>query len=245
MTDSEPKGAGILAESAYLSITYDEASLPKTAYPRKLAAYLSSRFFSGRGKLLDVGCGRGDFLRAFADLGYEVAGVDISPAAPDMAPGLDVRVLDLERETMISELANFDYVFNKSVLEHTRDPVKVMREMLSALKPGGHAIIMVPAWETGYRGSFYIDHTHITPFTLPGLENAMRLAGFEVIHAQYFWQLPFSWSRPWLMPLLWLIRILPIPYRPMHKAPWPDSINKLVWFSNEAMLLCVGKKLTT
>jgi SAM-dependent methyltransferase len=235
-------GADILSDGSYLTLTYDEKRLPKTAYPRRLAAWLTKRFLEPRGRLLDVGCGRGDFLEAFAGQGLDVAGVDISPAAPGLSPGRDVRVADLERERMPFAPGSFDFVFNKSVLEHTRAPVKVLEEMKAALKQGGIAIIMVPAWETGYKGAFYIDHTHITPFTLPALEDAMRLAGFEPLHGQLFWQLPFSWGRPWLLPLLWLVRTLPLPYRPMHKAKWPDSVNKFIWFSKEAMLLCVGRK---
>jgi SAM-dependent methyltransferase len=235
-------GADILSEGSYLTLTYDEKRLPKTAYPRRLAAWLVKTFLKPNGRILDVGCGRGDFLEAFAGLGLDAAGVDISPAAPGMSPRRDVRVADLEREAMPFPAASFDFAFNKSVLEHTRAPVKVLGEIKAALKPGGLAIIMVPAWETGYKGSFYIDHTHITPFTLPALEDAMQLAGFEVLHGQLFWQLPFVWGRPWLLPLLWLVRILPLPYRPMNKAKWPNSMNKFIWFSKEAMLLCVGRK---
>jgi SAM-dependent methyltransferase len=235
-------GAEILSDGSYLTLTYDEKRLPKTAYPRRLTAWLVKNFLKPRGRLVDVGCGRGDFLEAFAGLGLEVAGVDISPAAPSMSPAREVRVADLEREAMPFPQESFDFAFNKSVLEHTRSPVKVLSEIKAVLKPGGIAIIMVPAWETGYKGSFYIDHTHVTPFTLPGLEDAMRLAGFEVLHGQLFWQLPFVWGRRWLLPLLWVVRVLPLHYRPMQKAKWPNSVNKIIWFSKEAMLLCVGRR---
>ncbi|HWY61198.1 MAG TPA: class I SAM-dependent methyltransferase [Rhizomicrobium sp.] len=244
MTESEKEigGAPILHDGRYLSLTYDEKRLPKTAYPRRLAAYLTKSFLAPRGRLLDVGSGRGDFLEAFMGQGLQVAGVDISPAAPGLAPNHDVRVADLEREAMPFDKDSFDFAFSKSVLEHTRAPLKLLAEIKSTLKSGGVVIIMVPAWETGYKGSFYIDHTHITPFTLPSLEDAMQLAGFELVHSQLFWQLPFVWRRPWLLPLLWVIRMLPLPYRPMQKTNWPDSVNKIIWFSKEAMLLCVGRK---
>ena len=240
--DGRPGGAAVLEGAAYLKLTYDEQRLPKTAYPQKLAAYISERIFKRPGRLLDTGCGRGDFLKAFAALGYDVAGVDISPAAPQFAAPLAVAVANLEREAMPYPPASFDFAFSKSVLEHVRQPVAVLTQIYATLKPGGLAVIMVPAWETGYRGSFYIDHTHITPFTLPSLEDAMVLAGFEIERGEYFYQLPFLWRWPVLAPLRWLVAVLPLRYRPMHKVNWPDGFNKLIWFSKEAMLLVVGRR---
>jgi SAM-dependent methyltransferase len=236
------EGQDVLSGAGYLTLTYDEARLPRTAYPRKLAAFIASKFMAKPGRLLDVGCGRGEFLTAFADLGFETAGIDISPAAPGLSPQHEVAVVDLERNQAPFAPGTFDYMFSKSVLEHTRHPVQVLHNASRCLKPGGLAVVMVPAWETGYSGSFYIDHTHITPFTLPALEDAMTLAGFEVLHGQLFYQLPFLWSRPWLAPARWLFAILPLPYRPMNKtAPWPAGFNKMLWFSKEAMLLVVGR----
>lgn len=234
--------SAVLKDAAYLSLTYSEARLPKTAYPFRLARHLMQKFFGKPGRLLDVGCGRGDFLDAFAALGYETAGVDISPAASALSGGREVAVADLESMQAPYPLASFEFVFCKSVLEHTRQPVVVLRRVWQMLKPGGLAIIMVPAWETGYRGAFYIDHTHVTPFTLPSLEDAVTLAGFEVAHSEYFYQLPFLWRWPALAPLRWLIAALPLPYRPMRKAKWPDGVNKLIWFSKEAMLLVVARR---
>jgi SAM-dependent methyltransferase len=234
----------LLSKGNYLRLTYDLQRLPRTAYPKQLAAYLAGRFFARPGRLLDVGCGRGDFLSAFQDFGFVVAGADISPAAPELMPQHEVKVVDLENEALPYPPSSFDYVFSKSVLEHTRQPVEVLRRAYEALRPGGIAVIMVPSWETGYRGSFYVDHTHITPFTLPSLEDAVRLAGFEVVHGELFYQLPFLWTRPWMKPLVMLIAALPLRYRPMHKATWPEYINKLIWFSKEAMVLVVCRRPT-
>ena len=37
------------------------------------------------GRLLDLGCGRGDHLKAFGRLGFEVSGVDLAPQAPQLS----------------------------------------------------------------------------------------------------------------------------------------------------------------
>jgi cyclopropane fatty-acyl-phospholipid synthase-like methyltransferase len=47
----------------FVDVTYDEGRLPLTAYPNKLARYLFDRYQLKQGdKLLDIGCGRGEFL---------------------------------------------------------------------------------------------------------------------------------------------------------------------------------------
>jgi 2-polyprenyl-3-methyl-5-hydroxy-6-metoxy-1,4-benzoquinol methylase len=57
--------------SDYLKTYYTDDMRPKTDYPNKLAAYISEKYLdSSHKKLLDLGCGRGDQLRAFAALGY-------------------------------------------------------------------------------------------------------------------------------------------------------------------------------
>jgi cyclopropane fatty-acyl-phospholipid synthase-like methyltransferase len=54
----------------YLSVVYDEGSHPYTDYPSKLCAYLFQAFQMKAGmKMLEPGCGRGEFLRNFKKTG--------------------------------------------------------------------------------------------------------------------------------------------------------------------------------
>lgn len=103
-------------------------------------------------------------------------------------------------------------------------------------------MIMTPSWEHTYWGPFYIDHTHVTPFTAPSLADALTIAGFEPVETSHFYQLPFLWRFPFLKPIAWTIAALPLPYRPYRPARWPDGMNKLIRFSKEVMLLAVGRK---
>lgn len=239
-------GAGsVMAEGQYLELTYDTNRLPYGPYTGKLCKWLSENGFSGRkGHLLDFGCGRGEHMAAFADLGYTVAGVDISPSAPALAgPGMTVRVANLEQEPMPYPDASFDMLFSKSVVEHLRDPVTALRKTRAALKPGGLAVVMTPSWVHNAWGPFYIDHTHVTPFTAPSLRDALLFAGFEDVRVSHFHQLPFLWERPWLTPLVRAAAALPLSYRPMHEtATWPGPVNTFIRFSKEVMLLAVARR---
>ena len=61
----------------YVAVTYNEKDRPFTQYPDKLAHYLSLRYELPKGsKILDLGCGRGEFLRGFIRCGLNGYGVD-------------------------------------------------------------------------------------------------------------------------------------------------------------------------
>ena len=231
-----------LEQASYLDVTYSEKRAPFGPYPGQLAAWIAKNHLAPKGRLLDMGCGRGEYLSAFADLGFEVAGTDVSPGAPALSPEFDVRVANLDIAPMPFDNASFDIVFSKSVVEHTRTPGIMLQKAFDVLRPGGTAVIMTPSWTHTYWGPFYCDHTHVTPFTAMALEDILTLSGFARAQVEYFIQLPCIWRYPFLKPVTYLIRKLPLPYRPNMRAPWPDGINKFIRFSNEVMLLAVTRK---
>ncbi|MFN4276625.1 MAG: class I SAM-dependent methyltransferase [Ferrovibrio sp.] len=237
------QAASVMERAEYLKLSYDPVKAPFTSYPAKLAKYVGERWFARRGRLLDIGCGRGEFLSAFASLGYGAVGIDISPAAPDFAPEHEVHVANLETDPLPVPANSFDHVYSKSVIEHLRNPDAFLAKAFAALVPGGDAVIMTPSWIHNAWGPFYIDHTHVTPFTGPSLEQAMQLAGFENVRVIHFYQLPSVWRWPAMAWICRLIAWLPLPFRPMHPtAPWPNEVNKFIRFSNEVMLLAYGTK---
>jgi len=136
----------------------------------------------------------------------------------------------------------FDVVFSKSVIEHLREPDWLFSQSFRLLRPGGVIITMVPSYKHGYREQFYIDHTHHTPFTRHSLKVINELNGFKDVKSNYLYQLPFLWKHPYLFPVVKLIQMLRLPYRPFYNAPWSDNVNKLLRFSTEAMLISVARK---
>jgi SAM-dependent methyltransferase len=236
-------GEDVLVDAGYLELTYSPERAPQTDYPALLARHVADRHLDGRrGRLLDFGCGRGDQLRAFAGLGFEAVGADVSPAAVEMAGGLEVALVDAETSRLPFPDASFDVVFSKSVIEHMHTPIDLAREARRVLRPGGVAVLMTPSWKHNAWGPFYIDHTHVTPFTAPSLKDLLELAGFEQAHSEHFLQLPFTWERPALRVVPWLVARLPLPYRPWdERAPWPDAVNTVIRFSKEVMLLATGR----
>ena len=234
---------GVMNDKKYLDITYSDKKNPRTNYPYKLGKEITRRTNKTYGKFLDLGCGRGEYLDVFSDMGFDVTGFDLTT---HMVEGHETVTIDLEVDSLPKKHANkYDLIFTKSVIEHMKNPMGLMKVAYEALKPGGVAVMMTPAWEYTYWGPFYCDHTHVTPWTKQSLDEALQIAGFEDIHVEHFFQLPFLWKYPNLKPFVKLFRKLPIPYTPNYDSPLPVShwFNVLVRFSKEPMLFSIARKL--
>jgi SAM-dependent methyltransferase len=115
---------------------------------RALVVELLGRYFPPPARLVEGGIGGGGNLLALHDLGYQVAGFDLMPEAVEhcrQLRQLDVRQHNLQ-EPWPLEPAAADVVLMLDVLEHTEDPVQVLRNAAQVLRPGGGIIVTVPAY---------------------------------------------------------------------------------------------------
>jgi len=108
-------------------------------------------------RLLEAGCGGGQYLYNFSKLGYRVFGIDLSKEiltiCRDNCMGYhvkpilklaDVRNIPFKREC-------FDVVFSMGVIEHLEDYRKALKEMVRVTKKEGLIFIGVP-----YRYTFFV-----------------------------------------------------------------------------------------
>lgn len=216
----------------YLSVVYDEKSHPYNDYPMKLCSYLFNLFELKKGmKLLEPGCGRGDFLSNFKKLDLDVEGVDISSESLNFDNDLKIKLCDIEKEKLPFSNDTFDVVFSKSFIEHLSKPEKYLEEAFRVLKPGGILLTLVPDWESNYK-KYFDDFTHKSPFTKIALEDAYKMFGFSDINVFKFRQLPIVWKYPILNFFCAAISPL-IPVR---------VENKFFRWSRELMLVGSGVK---
>lgn len=96
------------------------------------------------GRLLDAGCGRGTFLRAARERGFEVRGIEQQTDLVTQARGEGLDVLAGTIPDSLSALAEFDAVTVFDVLEHLADPLGALEALLAALRPGGSLVLSVP-----------------------------------------------------------------------------------------------------
>lgn len=218
----------------YLNIAYNFKEKPYTDYPYKLCRYLLRRFNMKKGdKILDAGCGRGDFTKGFKDLDLRAYGLDIEDAKSELLKGIEVKYADIEKDKFPFASNTLDFVFSKSVIEHLKIPDNFIKEIYRVLKPGGRAIIMTPDWQSQMK-IFYNDYTHVHPYTKIGLESLLKIFGFKDVSSEIFYQLPILWKFPCLKIFSRLLQIFG-PVKKIHK-------NKFIRWSRELMVLGTGIK---
>jgi SAM-dependent methyltransferase len=100
----------------------------------------------GRGRLLDVSCGEGSFIRFARRAGFATIGIDFSAVALQKAQRrVPSTVLALANAQQLPFADNsFDVVTNIGSLEHYFDPAQGVREMARVLRPSGVALVLLP-----------------------------------------------------------------------------------------------------
>ncbi|HRZ25837.1 MAG TPA: class I SAM-dependent methyltransferase [Spirochaetota bacterium] len=99
-----------------------------------------------RGKLLDVGCGSGIFLRRLGFLGWDTYGIEFDSSAAihaskNMQPG---RVFIGKIEDYNENTRSFDVITMIHVIEHLAEPVAALEKCYELLRPGGKLIVSTP-----------------------------------------------------------------------------------------------------
>jgi SAM-dependent methyltransferase len=134
------------------------------------------------GRLLEVGCGRGELLDRVSLPGWRLAGLEPSPAAAAeaRANGLLVREEPLERNGLPA--GAFDAVLAVSVLEHLDDPGAGVDALARLSAPDGVLVLEVPdsARPLAQLGEFY-SFEHLSHFTPATLARLLGQRGFALV----------------------------------------------------------------
>jgi len=137
-----------------------------------------------RPRILDVGCGTGANLEMLGRFG-EAHGVDVSQDALSFcrARGLE-NVRHGAAEKLPYEDSSFELVTGLDVVEHLDDDVAGLAEMRRVLRPGGRALLFVPAFMFLWGVQDDVSH-HRRRYTIPNLRRAVAEAGLEVERTTY------------------------------------------------------------
>ncbi len=222
----------------YINVIYNKKDRPFTNYPDKLSKYLFDFFrLSEKDKILDVGCGRGEFLNGFMNCGLEPYAIDLSDISKKTYPNINFKYCDLLNEPIPFEDEFFDVIFSKSLIEHFHYPEKIFKEMNRVLKKNGKIITMTPDWEINYK-NFYEDYTHRTPFSETSLRDFHLINGFKDVEIYKFKQLPILWKQKNLQNSILNF------FSEITRIIVPDYFKKYKWvkFSKEIILLSIAKK---
>jgi O-antigen biosynthesis protein len=151
-------------------------------------------------RVLELGPATGYMTHAFAERGCTVVGIELDPEMALKAEQFTERMIvgDIDRLDLDEELGaeRFDAIVAADVLEHLRDPLKVLVELKKYLKPDGAFVISIPNVAHGsvrlsllsgrfdYQEIGLLDSTHLRFFTRESFEELLDEAelGLAVLH---------------------------------------------------------------
>ena len=209
--------------------------------------YLSQvRRYSGmtKGRLLEVGCGDGDFLVIAEAEGWQVTGVEYSSAACKRAQTRlhqgEVLCGELPQANLAAD--QYDVCVLSDVIEHVRNPLDFMREVYRVLKPAGTVLIATPSidsWSARLMKQKWMEFKaeHLSYFDRQTLQTALVRAGFREVVVEAGWKtLSLDYIRmhferfpvPLVTPLVKLaIGLLPRAVRRKHRRMVASGLTAL------------------
>lgn len=146
---------------------------------------------SGHLPVLDLGCGRGEWLGLLRNEGIKARGIDSNPVQLAEAKELGLDVLEGDALKALSEVpdASLSAVTAHHLIEHLpfSSVAWIVREAQRALAPGGLLLLETPDTRNVLVGatSFYTDPTHLKPMPAQVMEVLLETAGFNPIQIRH------------------------------------------------------------
>jgi SAM-dependent methyltransferase len=137
---------------SYEPLEYELPVLTKIV--REIQKYVRS------GRLFEVGCGRGDFLRVAKSSGFSVSGCDLFAGSKLNIDGVELHDGTLRAANLGAN--EYDVVVIRNTLEHLFDPRGELEEIRRILKPDGYLYLKVPnvAFEHGFGCRLVVRRSH-------------------------------------------------------------------------------------
>jgi len=137
----------------------------------------------GKGKILDLGAGTGEFLAQVKKVGWQIFGVEPNEGARNLAAEKGV---DLLEDSASFPDQHFDVITMWHVLEHVPDLEKQIKELGRLLKPDGLLVIAVPNFKSYDAGEYkefwaaYDVPRHLYHFSPNAIEEIFGGMGFSL-----------------------------------------------------------------
>lgn len=144
------------------------------------------------GRILDIGCGEGEFLCSFANRGWQTVGVEPGKEYAEKARSRGIEVIEESlTDDLVKHLGKFDAVLLIHVLEHVPYPEDMLGMISDLLKPGGLFLCEVPndfnplqevaVTVQGLRPWWIALPDHLNYFSISTLASFIASHGFEIL----------------------------------------------------------------
>lgn len=153
-------------------------------------------FFQGRRNILDLGCGKGEFLELLRERGIEGYGVDLNEEMVRRCQEKGLRVFQGDALQHLAGLPDDSLggLFAAHLVEHL--PPRTLLELLQTawakLQPGAYLILETPnplcLW--ALVNYFYLDMSHIKPIHPQALTFLLEMHGFREVEVRYLHPVP-------------------------------------------------------
>lgn len=182
--DTVPQPSRQDLEHRYYQYLRGQSYITEAALMDVLRCYLP--YFQGFQRVLDIGCGHGEFLQMLENKGHEAMGVDIDPAMVATCQANGLNAVEADAITWLAtQEAEFDAIFSSNVIEHldAESVQTLVRHAFHALRPGGILLLGTPNPESliVQLHEFWRDPTHVRLYSRQLLEFFFTDAGFAAI----------------------------------------------------------------
>ena len=187
-----------LAQLTVLPVPYYREVIRAAAFSEEMRTFRHKQFghfvkkyrLKGR-KVLELGCGRGEYLSIMKRQGVKAYGLEYSKPAVDCCKSMELNVERGYLSTGSKPLKNgpFDAFYIMNFLEHFPDPKSGLEAMGDNLRSGGIGLVEVPNFDMIIRKQLFSEFIkdHLLYFTKDTLETALKLSGFEVLESKVVW----------------------------------------------------------
>ncbi len=174
-------------------------------------------------KILDIGCGNGDFLSKLPDKTFSKSGVEINRDGIDRCRRKGIRVYEKSLEKIDFGSTKFDLITMWHVFEHLDKPIANLKKIRQILSKNGILVIQVPnsrslGFTIGKQNWFHLDSPrHLLIPSKESMEKVLQKTGFRLtkIKNHYFdypldlfWSIRSSKLKYLIYPIYPIIKIL-------------------------------------
>ena len=147
-------------------------------------------YFIDKENVLDIGCGRGEFLHLMKANGVHAKGIDIYEEYADYCKSLGLEAMYGDGITYLhNSEEEFGGIFVGQVIEHLdlNQIVSICNDAYKKLKTGASIVLESPNPRclSTYTNSFYVDPTHVKPVHPLTMQYFLEKAGFKEVKIVY------------------------------------------------------------